>query len=212
MNIVFDLDGTLIDSRLRLYRLFQHLVPDSSLSYAQYWAFKQNKISNEKILSSELRHDQKQIARFVAQWMTLIESPPYLALDSNFAGIHSTLAVLQQRADLHVCTARQLRQPVLDQLESLNLLQFFKQILVTEQKQSKESLIAAHVAGLSTQDWLAGDTGKDIQVGKLLNMKTCAVLSGFLSRESLLSYAPDLIVDSVIDFQHAIHELRGANE
>ena len=212
MNIVFDLDGTLIDSRLRLYRLFQHLAPDSLLSYEQYWAFKQNKISNETILSSELGRDIDQIARFVAQWMTLIESPPYLGIDSNFAGIHGTLAGLQQQADLYVCTARQLRQPVLDQLASLNLLQFFKQVLVTELKHSKESLIAAQVAGLSSRDWLVGDTGKDIQVGKLLNMKTCAVLSGFLSRESLQSYDPDLILDSVIDFQYAVHQSRGADE
>jgi phosphoglycolate phosphatase len=197
MNIIFDLDGTLIDSRLRLYRLFQHLAPDSPLSYEKYWAFKERKISNETILSSELGHNQDQIARFVRHWMTLIESPAYLALDKNFPGIHSALARLQQQADLHVCTARQLRQPVLDQLANLGLLKFFKQVLVTEQIERKETLIASHVAGLSSQDWLVGDTGKDIQVGKLLNIKTCAVLSGFLNRESLQTYEPDLIIDSV---------------
>lgn len=201
MNIVFDLDGTLIDSKLRLYQLFQHLAPDSPLSYEQYWAFKQNKITNETILSSELGHGQDQIARFVAQWMMLIETPSYLALDSNFAGIHTALAGLQQQADLYVCTARQLRQPVLDQLTSLDLLRFFKQVLVTEQKHSKESLIAANVVGCSKQDWLVGDTGKDIQAGKFLNIKTCAVRSGFLSEESLQSYEPDLILESVVNFQ-----------
>jgi len=200
VNIVFDLDGTLIDSRLRLYRLFQDLAPDSPLSYGQYWAFKQNKVSNETILSAELGLDQAQITRFVADWMTLIESPAYLALDRNFPGIHAALAGLQQRADLYVCTARQLRQPVLDQLANLGLLPFFKMVMVTEQVQNKESLIAAHVASLSPQDWMVGDTGKDVQVGKMLNMKTCAVLTGFLSRESLQSYAPDLMIDSVVNF------------
>lgn len=197
MNIIFDLDGTLIDSRLRLYRLFQHLAPDSLLSYEKYWAFKQKRISNETILSSELGYNQDQIARFIARWMNLIESPAYLALDKSFSGIHFSLAGLQQQANLYVCTARQLRQPVFDQLANLGLLQFFKQVLVTEQIQRKETLIASHVAGLSSQDWLVGDTGKDIQAGKLLNIRTCAVLSGFLSQESLQTYGPDLIVDSV---------------
>ena len=200
MNIVFDLDGTLIDSRLRLYRLFQYLVPDSSLSFEQYWALKQRKISNETILLSILVVDQVQVTHFVTPWMTLIESPFYLALDENFVGIHAALTRFQQRADLHVCTARQLRQPVLDQLASLDILHFFNQILVTEQKHSKGSLIAAHVAGRSLQDWMVGDTGKDIQVGKLLNRKTCAVLSGFLSRESLEGYNSDFILDSVVNF------------
>lgn len=217
MNIVFDLDGTLIDSRLRLYRLFQHLVPDSPMSYENYWGFKKNKVSNETILSTELGHDEKQIAGFVAQWMSLIESPDFLEYDSNFADIHPTLEDLQKQAHLYVCTARQQRQPVLDQLARFGLLRFFNQILVTEQKNSKESLIAASVTSLSSQDWLVGDTGKDIQVGKLLNMKTCAVLSGFLNREALHRYEPDLILDSVVKFSlpaaaEALIDMRSLHE
>lgn len=200
MNMVFDLDGTLIDSRLRLYRLFQNLVPDSPFSYEQYWTLKQKKISNETILLSILGKEESQVMRFVAQWMALIESPSYLAYDKKFVDIHTALTRFQQQADLYVCTARQLRQPVLDQLESFDILRFFKQVLVTEQKHSKETLIAAHVANLSSQDWMFGDTGNDIQVGKLLNMNTCAVLSGFLSRESMEDYNPDLIINFVSDF------------
>ncbi len=198
MNIVLDLDGTLVDSKLRLYRLFQYLTPNSSLSYEQYWAFKQKKISNETLLSTLLGYGKDEIAGFLAQWMALIESPSYLSLDSNFAGIEMALAGLQQVANLYVCTDRQLRQPALDQLASLNLLKYFKQVLVTEQKYTKESLIAANIAGLSPKDWIVGDTGRDIQVGKLLNMKTCAVLSGFLSQEALIQYRPDVILESVI--------------
>ena len=53
MNLIFDLDGTLIDSRLRLYKLFQQLVPTSELTYQDYWAFKQENVSNEDILIKE---------------------------------------------------------------------------------------------------------------------------------------------------------------
>ena len=137
--------------------------------------------------------------------MALIESPSYLALDKNFVDIHAALTRFQQQADLYVCTARQLRQPVLDQLASFDILRFFKQVMVTEQKHSKETLIAAHVANLSSQDWMVGDTGNDIQVGKLLNMKTCAVLSGFLSRESLEDYNPDFILNFVGDVSLSLY-------
>ena len=200
MNMVFDLDGTLIDSKLRLYRLFQHLATDSTLSYEQYWAFKQKKISNDKLLSSLFGFSEKQITEFTTRWMSLIESQEFLALDSNFAGMESALGVLKQHADLHVCTARQRRQPVLDQLESLNLAQFFQHVLVTEQICRKETLIATNIPSLSSKDWLVGDTGKDIQVGKSLKLNTCAVLSGFLNREALIEYCPDVILNSVTDF------------
>lgn len=200
MNIILDLDGTLINSKLRLYRLFQDLAPDSLLSYEQYWAFKQSKISNETLLSTHLGYGEDEILEFLAQWMVLIESPSYLSLDSNFAGIEMALAGLQQVANLYVCTARQLRQPVFDQLAKLNLLKFFNQVLVTEQRYTKEALIASNVAGLSSNDWIIGDTGKDIQIGKLLNIKTCAVLSGFLGHKALIRYNPDIILDSLTSF------------
>ena len=200
MNIIFDLDGTLIDSRLRLYRLFQDLAPESVLSFEQYWELKRDKISNEAIISSRLRYNKDQVAAFVERWMNWIETPQYLMLDVGFTGMQAALVVLHEFADLHVCTARQLQAPVLSQLNCLNLMQFFDRVMVTEQNATKESLIKAHVKNLSSSDWLVGDTGKDIQVGKSLGMKTCGVLSGFLSKKSLTSYSPDLILNSVLDF------------
>jgi phosphoglycolate phosphatase len=49
--------------------------------------------------------------------------------------------------------------------------------------------------------WIIGDTGKDIETGKQLNIKTVAVLSGFLNKKSLTEYNPDKIVDSVLQLQ-----------
>ena len=54
---------------------------------------------------------------------------------------------------------------------------------------------------LASQDWMIGDTGKDIQVGQMLGIKTCAVLSGFLNEKALLNYGPDLILPTAADFR-----------
>src|SRR2546421_346944 len=48
-KIFFDLDGTLIHAHTRLYRLFQHLVPESKLSYEQYWERKRSPANHELI-------------------------------------------------------------------------------------------------------------------------------------------------------------------
>jgi phosphoglycolate phosphatase len=114
--------------------------------------------------------------------------------------MHATLDRLAAQARLHVCTARQHRQPVLDQLDRLRLLPYFTTVMVTEQTADKDALIARHVPDLSARDWMLGDTGKDIQVGKALGMRTCAVLSGFLSRASLEPYGPDLILENAAAF------------
>ena len=200
MNLIFDLDGTLIDSRLRLYRLFQDIVPASKLTYEGYWAFKQDKVSNEAILAKKFGFDAATIERFVVNWMKRIEAPELLALDTNFPGMHKALEVLRKQADLHVCTARQTREPVLDQLERMGLLTYFNNIMVTEQSWGKEDLIAT-LPRLGSQDWIIGVTGRDIQVGKLLGLKTCAVLSGFRNRKNLLHYKPDLILPTAAEFR-----------
>lgn len=199
MNVVFDLDGTLINSKLRLYRLFQDLAPESQLSYDQYWSLKKTEISNTTILSDLLRYSKEAIARFSSQWMSLIESPSYLALDSNFTGIHQILASLNQEANLYVCTNRQHRERVLDQLDDLNLSHYFRQVLVTEKKWPKESLILSKIAGLNSKDWIIGDTGMDMRVGHILNLNTCAVLSGFRNSEVLSGYKPKLLIRSIVD-------------
>lgn len=201
MNIFFDLDGTLIDSKLRLYNLFQHLVVGSNLTYDEYWGYKQNKVSNQTILAEKFGYSESMIKLFVKEWMTLIEHRDFLKFDKTIAGVERILALYQQEHDLYLCTARQHKHATLEQLELLDLKKFFQQILVTEQKHTKDELICNNVSNLNSSDWFIGDTGHDIQVGKKLNVKTCAVLSGFLSREVLVEYQPDALLGSVADFQ-----------
>ena len=47
--------------------------------------------------------------------------------------------------------------------------------------------------------WVIGDTEADIFAGQLLNMKTCAVLSGIRSAERLRSLSPDAIISTIAD-------------
>lgn len=200
MNIIFDLDGTLIDSKQRLYQLFQQLVPASTLTFDQYWQFKYDRLSNELILSTKFGYADLEIQRFVSAWMGLIESPEFLAMDSNFEGVKDTLSRLGVQARLHVCTARQSRKSAVNQLESLGLSTYFESLMVTEQKHSKTSIIERQVSDLAPEDWLIGDTGSDIKVAHSLGINSCAVLSGFMSYESLLTYRPTRIIDSVLAF------------
>lgn len=201
MNIFFDLDGTLIDSKLRLYKLFQFLVANSNLTYDEYWKLKQQKISNQVILATRFGYSESMFQTFIDKWMQLIEHQDFLKFDKVIDGVENVLHILQQRADLYVCTARQHQQPALKQLEVFGLKKYFRQVFVTEQKYSKNELITNNVPSLGSSDWFVGDTGHDIQVGKKLNINTCAVMSGFLSHEVLTEYHPDVLLESVAYFE-----------
>lgn len=196
MNIFFDLDGTLIDSKMRLYALFQHLVPESKLTYNSYWELKKRKINHEKILSDHLSYSLENIEAFRDEWMVQIEHHRWLDLDKPFDGVSDYLLELSTRHKLFVVTARQSEEVALKQISQYGWSDIFERTFVTCQKREKYDLIKESVEVKST-DWFVGDTGKDIQTGKLLGINTAGVLSGFLGREQLLAYDPDLLADDV---------------
>lgn len=200
MNVIFDLDGTLIDSKPRLYALFQELAPCSSLSFDEYWLLKRNQVSNAQILSDQLGLPERAIRRFFEDWMKLIEDPRYLKLDRAFPGVLGALTELREQANLHLCTNRQDRRRTEQQLESLGMTGFFRKIMVTEQRNTKDQLIRSEVQAFGEPDWLVGDTGEDIRIGRLCKLQTCAVSNGFSSPATLARWHPDLILPSVIEF------------
>lgn len=197
MNIFFDLDGTLIDSRERLYFLFQHLVTESVLSFDAYWSLKRNKTSHKDILRDQFYYLPERIADFEANWMSRIELPEWLALDSPFEGVNEFLELLAKDHTLYIVTSRQYEDSALQQIKVFGWAGLFERVFVTQQKKEKFDLIRNEVF-INAQDWFVGDTGKDIQTGKKLGIRTAAVLSGFLNREKLMEYEPDVIESNVL--------------
>lgn len=200
MKVLFDWDGTLIDSRERLYRLFQHLTPTSLLTFDQYWDIKRGGISHEQILRKDLGYEDAEVKAFESQWMSLIEHPEWLALDKPFEGVSDFLTKLCGRHDVYVVTNRQHREPVFEQLTNLRWQNVFRGVLVTQQRTDKKTLVESALK-VDASDWMIGDTGEDIRTGNALGMQTAAVLSGFLSREKLSRYQPDLFLEYVTDFK-----------
>jgi len=201
MKIFFDLDGTLINSKIRLYSLFQELVPVSNFSFDEYWDFKQNKINHATILRKKYNFDENSILNFNNEWLQLIETDRFLKLDTPIDGVGEFLLKLKEKGiELFVVTARQDKVKAVKQIEDFGWLGIFNEILVTEHKKSKIGLMHNVLKG-SSNGWMIGDTGKDIQAGKELSLKTAAVLTGFLNKKVLISYSPDLILDDVTNFK-----------
>ena len=200
MNIFFDLDGTLIDSRLRLYSLFQQLVPQSKFSFDEYWNLKRNKINHATILKQYFKFQENEINMFETIWQKLIEEEDLLMLDKPFEGVTEYLISLKNRGFfLHLVTSRQFEINVFLQIIDFGWSNIFNHVLVSQQKAEKEELIKSIMVENTTGSMI-GDTGKDIVTGKLLGLKTVAVLSGFLNKPTLSTYNPDIIVDFVTDY------------
>lgn len=201
-NIFFDFDGTLIDPRRRLYQLFQELVPPSKLTFDEYWDIKRKRTDQQKLLTEWFDFTPEQITVFKKNWMDKVEEENRIAQDTPFDGVGDLLQnLLQNGYALSLVTARQNPDFVVGQLKKFGWQDFFAHVLVTRQKDKKESVIRNKVS-LHENDVFIGDTGEDIYVAKTLEIKSIAVSSGFLSAEILKEYNPDYICESVLK----IHE------
>lgn len=198
MNLFFDLDGTLIDSKPRLYHLFQHLVPQSNFSFTEYWNLKHQQKDHASILRELLGFTEADISAFQSHWMQRIELREWLVYDKPFDGVTALLEQLSQGNHIYIVTSRQFEDIVKEQINGYGWGDYLKGVFVTGQSIEKQELLT-DFHQTNEEDWFIGDTGKDIQAGKALGMKTAAVLSGFRSRQSLEKYQPDIIVDSILD-------------
>ncbi|MEO7561810.1 MAG: HAD hydrolase-like protein [Ferruginibacter sp.] len=204
-NIFFDLDGTLIDSKQRLYQLFTDLSGQTTLNFEEYWGCKRAKQTNQAILKNMLHFSDERVTKFSSTWMRLIEDEKYLAMDTLFSDTISSLECLKTFAHLYVVTARQFEQKAIIQLTHLGIESYFKKILVTEQKQSKTDLIRT-VNTPALYSLIIGDTGEETNTGKELNMITVSVLTGFRNKEVLQTYKPDYIFNDLTDFSTAVRQ------
>lgn len=202
-NIFFDLDGTLIDSKERLYRLFTDLLPNVKISYDEYWYYKMSRNSNEWILKHKFWMSDEQILKFKKIWLENIERYEYLSFDKLFPDTLNVLDQLYNKVYMYVVTARQSIDNLLLQLDQLKLTNYFKTILITEQKTTKVALINSLQIPL-VKSLIIGDTGEETIIGKELGLTTANVLTGFRNRTVLESYHPDFIFPNLAKFAECI--------
>jgi phosphoglycolate phosphatase len=201
-NIFFDLDGTLLDSRNRLFNLFTNLVPKSNLSIQEYWELKRSKIDHKSILTKQFNYTENDFYKFEKTWLSNIELLEYLQFDAPVDAVFEVLDYLAQKYELYIVTSRQSKKNVIMQLRQCNLHKYFKDVLVTEHICEKKELIQTQ--GYSKNDFLIGDTGYDVLTGIALGINTIAVTYGFLKKEVLEAYHPHYTIDMLKDIRQIV--------
>ena len=191
-KLFFDLDGTLLDSSERLYRLFCDLIPDCTFSKEQYWQLKRDKKNHRQILANYF--PDYSFDEFNSAWMEKIEQPEYLALDKVYPFTLPFLQDISQRP-VYLLTARQSKKNLEEELHRCRLWDFFKEILVTENKTTKLALLRAQ--NPTAQDMYISDMGKDILMAKEAGVQTVGVCWGFMSETHLKTYQPDFLCTTI---------------
>lgn len=189
MIYIFDLDGTLIDSKQR----HQHVLDDvlcrqninaSSNIRINYLNFKAAGHSTYDYLLHVLQLDDEIAKNINKMWVQSIENEEYLADDSLY---HDTLPTLQSLSDsqhqIIFLTARKNKRGLLQELENLQIDKYAQAIYVVSPLNAEaEKLNIISNLGNNLSVIIVGDTEIEYKIANKLGVRYIILNRGFRSK------------------------------
>jgi HAD superfamily hydrolase (TIGR01509 family) len=201
--VIFDLDGTLVDSRPAYRKAAEVAFAFAHLGKPDAKVFTELPRRMEQDLPIDDLIDGAQVETFKSVYLhayyqaTMEKSVP-------LSHVADALEKLSCKAALAVTTRRNVPESeVRKELAKLGLDRYFKRIVtsqcVSNPKPSPEAIVTcAEPLGVKLKDCaVVGDSIIDIRAGKNAGAHTIAVLTGIFSREELEKEKPDLVLRSV---------------
>ena len=202
-NIIFDVDGTLLDSK-------------RDIAGAQLWVLRQFSIDRYRpedlypyigktlqetfshLLPESLHHRISEAAALYREYYR----PRALDTTTLFPNVETTLAKLQNSGiSLAVATTKS-SETAGKMLKHFTIDRYFLQIQGTDATPYKpDPFIIKKI--LSDQHWertetlMVGDTDNDIKTGKNAGIYTCGVTYGSMTRLQLENTSPDYMVENI---------------
>ncbi|AIJ04929.1 hypothetical protein JH146_0078 [Methanocaldococcus bathoardescens] len=216
LTIFFDLDGTLIDTSDRHYKVYNDILKlngfQISISKEKFWELKRE---GKKTIEMLPNNCPKEFAeKFKNEWIKRIEKREYLKLDTPIYGVSEVLSMLYNKnIELILVTLRHNESNLIWELKNLKLIRYFKEILVGSPLELKDKsiLIKKYLTNHSskTADLLiVGDSETDILAGKYLGISSVAVTYGIRSKNFLKKLNPEFYIDNIYELPKIIEKIR----
>jgi HAD superfamily hydrolase (TIGR01549 family) len=225
--ILFDLDGTLIDSTEAYYRIveivlekmnFPPVPRDIMLQAAENGSFNWPMILPDLPLQERDKIINKLWAEVATIYPEIFRTQVKLFPDTK--KVIGRIIELGPPLGIVTATSRANMTEKLGLLDSEGILQHFREIITSDDTEKRKPdpsplLLCARRLNASPERCLyIGDKTEDICAGKAAGMKTVAVVTGVDSYERLVDENPDILIDSLGDisemlFRHGQSETEG---
>lgn len=189
MIVVFDLDGTLIDSSKRhvavltdILRTRLDVMPEELNLFLDY---KKDGNSTMQFLTNILNFSDKEAKEISQEWSEKIEYEEYVEMDCLYPEVMRILKKLQKKCIIYYLTARREKETLYRELERLQINEFSKEVLVVDPFNAIEQKIQK-IQELTTdakQILLIGDTEVEYHVAKNQNIAVKLLHRGFRSEK-----------------------------
>lgn len=206
--MLFDLDGTLIDSRADLARSVNLMLADlgrpplTEETIASFVGDGVPTLTRRSLIATSPDREppdaelhRRAIDRMLAHYETQM-----LVGTCLYPHVKETLTHFKDKRKA-IVTSKETRF-VAPLLEQLNIAEDFACIIggdsVKARKPDPEPVLEAvrRLGGTVEQAVMIGDSENDILAGRNANMLTCGISIGFRTAEQLRDYAPDILIDS----------------
>jgi phosphoglycolate phosphatase-like HAD superfamily hydrolase len=200
-RVLLDFDGTLISNKRRLYAFYYKNIGQTYkrvLNINEFWSLKKLGIHEIEWLNSRYNANLD-IKAWEEQKRRDIESLDYLKYDKLFPFTRTTLNYLDEKYLIYLVTRRSNEENLYRQLASLELLRYFKEVIVIPHNgESKANVLKRAIKNIGPEDVIVGDTEDDIATGILIGLKTFFVFSGIRGRWVIQKYFSDQVEKIIV--------------
>lgn len=186
-KVVFDFDGTLLDSRLRHTVLLDsilktHKCMPASGDIGDYLEYKSNGMSTFRYLLERCGLSQSNAKLCAEEWVKNIETTEYLEMDVLYPDTITTLDSIKAigKYELILLTARQNENQMRGQLCKFKIDSYFKDVICVPPKNAKSEKLAA-ICCKKSVSCVVGDTEVDCYVADNMRCPFYALSRGFRS-------------------------------
>lgn len=192
--IFIDLDGPILDGKLRNYNCYRDIIKDAGkpLDIVTYWMMKRNMVKQDVILEKSMYGGSYE--EFYTQWFNNIEAEFYLDFDILKPNVNEVLLEWKKYVKCIVLiTLRKNRDNLIWQLNKLNIIDLFDEIISCESMGS-DSKYNALMHFQYQHAIFIGDTEEDMNTAKKLNILSIGIINGLREKQYLDSniYVPEI--------------------
>ena len=194
--IAFDLDGTLLDIKLRDYAIYSDLLLQYGylpLEREIYWELRRSRYNIFSLLAMSNFVEENQVADFLRKRQEMMEQLHYLKYDQLFLNVKDVLLELKRQYNIYLVTTRLNAANTQWQLESLGLYEILDEVYIA----GKDKYYTYRK--IDNLDFVVGDTENDICAAQKLQVKAVGVTTGIRNRLFLQELHPNYIIDRLTE-------------
>lgn len=212
--ILFDLDGTLVDSvpdlAAAIDGMMRHLgLPERGETAVRHWVGNgvQNLVGRALTNSMTANPDPELFAQALPIFMRLYGENTS-GNSRLYAGVTETLAFLHSSTDIQLgCVTNKAEQFTLPLLQQLGIRDYFQLVIsgdsLPEKKPHPLPLLyaAEHLGVTPIESLMVGDSKSDVQAARAAGFPIICTSYGYNHGEDIRAYQPDAVVDSLLELK-----------